>query len=452
MRHSAVAAAWKWLHPQLPLNTKESHRLLTALTGSFQKHLDKEYPTSAEQDNGHGAKTGATEGRKRTPPSSAALADKHLASVLTSPLLTRPARPVKPLLDTGTAALELTKDPGKDPITLLEEYQAKGAANIGVASLCLSKAYDSVQSLDENARSNRVHKLQAGARVLHWLWASGYYDSLSFAEDLEFMDRMTYFLVEEELEKYIWEWFLVESKPTKAVEEEMQKYRTYEKKQFARYKWKGRLLAGLIRAKLDRVANGKADEAIEAFLRARDLRANAEQTSPARWLPLAAAGVPIGKALYSLAYQSTNIDLWDKFTESAGDWETPRGAGWTIAGISLAHPRSPDSVPALQELRRLFTAHGPAEQKWRLNLRGSTPEHHYRGYLNHFMIRTAFHLDDQGHFQDAEWVLNMRKEYLPELTPYMKEHLLRYGRQWEALERRGEEPLTPERTPYPTFA
>ena len=107
------------LHPQLPLSPKESQRLLTALTSSFRKQLDEAHPRQAQDEDVrpkldrmgpvnpgyHGLHT-----------SSVSFADKHLASVLTNPLLAKTAADEKPGVAYEKAKLELEQNPDKDPI------------------------------------------------------------------------------------------------------------------------------------------------------------------------------------------------------------------------------------------------------------------------------------------------------------------------------------------------
>jgi hypothetical protein len=106
MRVTAIAQGInRWLnnlHRQVPLTGRESQRLLDALTGSFRAKLDEAHPTKA-QDEPYPA-TKKTESKvlaipkvsrpsPKTAPdpvratSAVESADRHLASVLTSPLL-----------------------------------------------------------------------------------------------------------------------------------------------------------------------------------------------------------------------------------------------------------------------------------------------------------------------------------------------------------------------------
>jgi DNA-directed RNA polymerase subunit RPC12/RpoP len=176
MRASSVVQGFKSLaaaiHPQLPLSPKESSRLLTALTSSFRKHLDEVHPPKAIEEGGKHGKpipqpgVGSAKISKHAMHSSAALADKHLASVLTNPLLAKGPGSVKsPDQEYASAKVELQKNPAKDPISLLEEYQERGVATVPIARLCLKACERSLEGLSAEARKKELEEVQPGRRV-----------------------------------------------------------------------------------------------------------------------------------------------------------------------------------------------------------------------------------------------------------------------------------------------
>ena len=213
MKGSAVVQGLKSLasklHPQLPLSPKESSRLLTALTSSFRQQLDAAHPrpVSDEKDRPK-LEDGATPktGNHGLHSSSAALADKHLASVLTNPLLTRRDGAKKPTLDYTTAKIDLQKNPAKDPISLLEDFSDKGAATIPIAVLCLETFQKLLDNLDADKRRNQIVQTEAGKRTLLWLWKSKLYETDAFVDDKRLVEVMVPIVIEEGFENYLWEW------------------------------------------------------------------------------------------------------------------------------------------------------------------------------------------------------------------------------------------------------
>ena len=192
MKGSAVLQGLKaWaskLHPQLPLSQKESHRLLTALTGSFRQHLDEVHPPKATE---HGTQTLGHGGVSKTSThamhSSAILADKHLASVLMNPLLAKNTGVKKADQDFANAQLELQKNPAKDPISLLEEYHDRGAATVPIARLCLEVFQNSLNGLSDELTIKAIKVTEPGKRVLLWLWKSEQHKHVAFVDDLVFL-------------------------------------------------------------------------------------------------------------------------------------------------------------------------------------------------------------------------------------------------------------------------
>ncbi|KAF2724519.1 hypothetical protein K431DRAFT_201181, partial [Polychaeton citri CBS 116435] len=107
MKGSAIREGWSSiaakLHPQVPLSTKDSHKLVSALNRSFRAHLDEVHPvqtssdgsakTATHTEKGKGTLRPQTHVEKQQYTSSAAQTDYLLASVLTNPLLARNTKP-----------------------------------------------------------------------------------------------------------------------------------------------------------------------------------------------------------------------------------------------------------------------------------------------------------------------------------------------------------------------
>ncbi|KAG9822842.1 hypothetical protein KCU68_g16492, partial [Aureobasidium melanogenum] len=166
MKASSVQQAFKSLtsriHPQLPLSERESKRLLNALTSSFRSHLDHHH--------NHDAAASVTSASASTqhPLSSSTATDRHLASILTNPLLTKPVH-------------QQLKAKSKHPIALFEDQVAAGRANLPSARLCLEAFRTSLSSLPPAQVKDHIARYAAGSRALRWLWTSAHTRSLSFA-------------------------------------------------------------------------------------------------------------------------------------------------------------------------------------------------------------------------------------------------------------------------------
>ena len=196
MKGSAVAQGLKaWaskLPPQLPLSQRDSYRLLTALTGSFRQHLDEVHPPKASDHVGQkpGNVGGSRPSTHALHSSAANLADKHLASVLMNPLLSKSIGVKQADQDFAKAQVELQKSHANDPISLLEVYHDRGAATVPIARLCLEVFLKSVSGLSDEARLKIIKDIEPGRRVLLWLWRSEQYKLDAYVDDKLFLQML----------------------------------------------------------------------------------------------------------------------------------------------------------------------------------------------------------------------------------------------------------------------
>jgi len=189
------------LHAQLPLNQKESSRLLTALTSSFRKQLDEAHPTRAPDESSSKSAFGSgSPVIKQNLHSSAALADNHLASMLANPLLAQRTAQTKAEKDYLAAKSALEKNAGKDPVKLLEEYQEVNRANVSIAYLCLLTFHNSIKDLPEEARKKARDSIQPGRRILLWLLRTRQHDTTRFAQNTHFQRLLFFSACKENLE------------------------------------------------------------------------------------------------------------------------------------------------------------------------------------------------------------------------------------------------------------
>lgn len=198
MKGSAIVQSLKSLaakfHPQLPLSQRESQRLLTALTTSFRKQLDEAHPrhdqkVSSDSPGKVGDGTGSI--ARSLHSSSAALADKHLASVLTNPLLAQAQNPKQLLSNHDRVLAEIQADRTRDPIAILEKYHSKGAATIQIANSCLREALNRLGQIpEEKQRQAGLAEAKLGKRVLYWLWNSEQYQTDEFCDATGFQDLL----------------------------------------------------------------------------------------------------------------------------------------------------------------------------------------------------------------------------------------------------------------------
>ncbi|CEL07199.1 hypothetical protein ASPCAL10362 [Aspergillus calidoustus] len=148
---------WSKIHLPLPRTPRQSEQLLTSLTSSFRRELDREHPTSVDNH----ASNGLPSSVKEHSHSSAHATDQHLRNILENPLFSvTPPRSVASPHDDPRLA--------KEPMVVFDESVASGSATIHTVGLCLSwqmllasphKGEDFVKALKDS---------RAGSRVVSW--------------------------------------------------------------------------------------------------------------------------------------------------------------------------------------------------------------------------------------------------------------------------------------------
>ncbi|KAI6839800.1 hypothetical protein KC340_g6488 [Hortaea werneckii] len=468
MRGSTVLQGFKdWaskFHPQLPLTQRESNRLLTALTTSFRSHLDKAHPRAAEElsnskDSGNGQVPRTSSHAMH---SSAAFADKHLSSVLTD--LAGPPRR-KPTANVSkadqafaNAQVELQKNPMKDPVQLLEDYEKDGSASVAIARLCLEHCEKSLEGLAQDQKAHQIQQTQAGRRVLLWLWETERYKQPEFVDDKVFIDKLVPFLLKEGWESYLWEWIELDQ----ILAEGNNEYSGV-KKMYHRYRWKGRLLRAMVAHRLEDPgrADQNADKALDTFFKAADLKVSSKEPC-LRFLPLGHAGSALSRALridqeWNIRTDPVRYDQFIDCVKLYNDHSHTHGMR-TAAELRLHHPTKPDGRPMYDFLQRIFKDSSPVWKRYADNLGNSVSEN--RG-LNWYvaMTSTIAFLRRQGLDAEAEWIKKRVLEIFPvRSASYLEKDLQKWREVFEerdsskAAAKKSSDEATPERIPFPTFS
>ena len=195
MKASSILG-WRYLvskiHPQLPLNPRESEKLLSLLKISFRQQLDREHPVALS------ASRYAT--------------DNHLQSILKSPLFeAEPKKRRSSSLDQRHGSqLGRVQELLERPMEYFRNQVIVGTANLETAKVCLTAQYEKLSSGPASKTMNKFS--DTGSIVLSWLWSSGLAESKSFLQDKRFFDLIAPFLVIEGHGDLIWRW-LVQLQP-----------------------------------------------------------------------------------------------------------------------------------------------------------------------------------------------------------------------------------------------
>ncbi|KAM3421653.1 hypothetical protein BST61_g2038 [Cercospora zeina] len=421
------------IHPtgDAPLTALESKRLLTALTSSFRRHLDAAHPTTVADvtekrpELSHGPLNVCRNGMH----SSAALTQKHMASVLTNPLMVKGGK------DFGTAKVELQKKPSRDPIALLEEYDEEGAATVRIAELCLEHAKEAYDTAPDGRKPILLDEVQPGRRVLLWLLRRNLYQSESYADNLRFLHMLVFFLLHEGREENVWQWIKLDVKAPDSLEgPPLSVARSRRKELLYRYRWRGRLLSVMIHVKsgvsrepapsgsIQQLRTDGLSGAIDTFVTATKLL-------PQITLPLGSASTFLVKLLTRRLRpvdHSGDVELapgeeiddkrYDKLLESLplaySGGVGPQGemaaeivqahSQVDAAYLALLHPTKPSTSSFVRILRFYFPddrSHAYPTQLERLENDIKLRKFWYLGVL-----RCAVLLSHQGQKEDADWV------------------------------------------------
>lgn len=503
MKGSLVFRSWKsWadkLHQQLPLSPRESQRLLAALTTSFRKHLDEAYPPTASQDGRPTVVATQSKQKGRPLHSSAAVsADKHLASILTSPLLVKgpgggrstalhkdAQAEIHQQVEDVFASVKAELAHGvRDPITIFEEVAERGSATPRIARACLQSFEDALSGRNPEQKQAMVAESQPGKRVLLAMWKRNMHQSEAFVDDKELIRLLTFALMREHRDDYLWDWIKVDmvlADRWGQAPEDVRRSQSSISRKFHHYRWKGRILSSMTHYWLDPRDGTKGDinPALDVFDKAVELQQGAMKLTDQhhmRWLPLGAIGIALETALTSpiLPAAGATTDKtaftvdpvrFDRFVDNMELWSLKRttyshiGHVMQRAVLQLRHPVKPSAHLFVETAKRWFAEYGPDAKTTpppmddiHITSGSSESMHHYYCAF----VRALYLSERAGILEDAEWLRKMLQEYYPQLQRYVEPNLQRLRRLNEHdldadQSTDGRLRVTPARPPFPTF-
>lgn len=190
---ASTILCWKYLvskiHPPLPLDKRESERLLYALKASFQHRLDRDYPRVTSEE--------------RT------TVDNHIQSILVNPLFSmKPKRQItyRNHFHGHVESLSQLRHLMRQPMDLFKDEIAAGTATLGSAKTCLTAELQKALASPKESRRQSLRYSDAGSTVLNWLWSSSGPETGFFLLDQSFLKRLMPFLDAGSHEKFIWRW------------------------------------------------------------------------------------------------------------------------------------------------------------------------------------------------------------------------------------------------------
>jgi hypothetical protein len=383
----ALSTLAKKLHPQLPLTPRESQQLLNLLTTSFRTHLDREHPVYAnEKTHKCVARPNAGHNDQSNPrhaTSSAALASRHIETVLSNPLFA-----VKPSRRGSESAASRVLN---DPVTWFVNEIATGNAALSKAALVL----DILDRQPAAQSVSHVHKDKtAGAVIGDWLHSSGLYNSNEFLDmclvkpntkrPQTFISRLVSVMMVDGKETLLWKWFSNrfshEHSSTQAIS------------------FRKQLLKHMVVAAVGQDLH----RSLELFNKAYQM---VDEQSDKRWEELRPAGQYLVQAIMSKSTTLVDIDLYDSFRRNVRCWVPKKWAQAVNSMLCLHHP---DKASARPGLNFIEDPAGAATY-----VKGKPVQ---RRFIVQLSLGIARQLLEQERYDEAQSVMAFTKQHFPDLV------------------------------------
>lgn len=386
VRQRALSTLARKLHPQLPLTPRESQQLLNLLTTSFRTHLDREHPVYASK------KAHKSVARPNAPDhdqsnlhhttSSAALASRHIESVLSNPLFA-----VKPSRRGSESPASRVLN---DPVTWFVNEIATGEATLSKAALVLD-----ILDRQPAAQISHMHRDKtAGAVIGDWLHSSGLYNSNEFLDmclvkpnakrPQTFISRLVSVMMSDGKEPLLWKWFSNrfshEHRSTQAVAF---------RKQLLKHMVVAAVAQDLYRS-------------LELFHKAYQM---VNEHSDKRWEELRPAGQYLVQAFMSKSTTLVDMELYESFRRNVRCWVPNKWAQAVNSMLCLHHP---DKASARQGLKFIEDPLGAATYA-----KGKPAQ---RRFIVQLSLAVARQLLEQERYDEAQSVMGFTKQHFPDLV------------------------------------
>ena len=359
------------IHPPLPMNPRESQKLLNLLTESFRQELDLEHPDLSRRDH------------RPT--------DAHIDSLLSSPILNTPClgsiRVRNHEKGNSGNALEGIRRSFKDPVHYFRQQVAAGQASLLTARHCLEICRQNARFKEIPTEKDSSKEATASETVLHWLWSSGLEDSLEFLHDYIFTSHLVYSLVVEGHQPQIRKWI----DRLKAMVENSSV--SPEGMDPSLLDAVSRLLYSFLRTQV--LLNPNFDVVIKEYLNIVQLF-NVPSESIRHSLLRRSGNFLASTILQQPCQVRLDSELYDGLLQSLGNWSNPHSGSYV--SIHLCNPTDPNPFMALRYLKTL-------PRKALENLKPWPKKR-----LNLLCLKTASCLLARGREKDATWVLSFAQD------------------------------------------
>ncbi|PTU21381.1 hypothetical protein P175DRAFT_0492057 [Aspergillus ochraceoroseus IBT 24754] len=196
------------LHVPLPRTPRQSQQLLNALTSSFRRQLDREYPTTPPSSDQSSTPGNSTDGDRSTDHhhSSAYATDRHLRTILENPLFS--ISPPKSSTSHGAPpAGNIDKQRlAKEPMVVFDELVASGSVTSYALHNCLKSQLLLASPHSPEGLVKALRDSRAGSKVVAWWFASDSETRKLLFASSGLIKSLTKFMVAEELSGVVFVW------------------------------------------------------------------------------------------------------------------------------------------------------------------------------------------------------------------------------------------------------
>ncbi|MCJ1371462.1 hypothetical protein MMC20_002679 [Loxospora ochrophaea] len=343
MKGSAVFG-WRSLaskiHPPLPLNPRESNKLLLMLKDSFRQRLAQRHPEPTSDES--------------------AAVNHHFQSILGNPIFSQQDYrhgAAKQSLTVVGREKENAQSLMKQPMDHFCSQVAAGTATLQTAAYCLDTEFKNTTAKDV---THMLRRSKAASTILEWLWSSRQEESLTFLTSVTLTRTLSNILAADDREARIWEWIRLLQRFTNEVSpDHRHEYGPIRRAQ-------GIIFKDMI-ASIFKYGRG-INHAVDVFLAAMPKKPAPPATSKV-WMPHLIH--PAGAYLMDILTQSTTIpgldtDKFSCFEHTVDLWSvTPR---YHNALLPLYHPTKPDASAAVADYMPFLDSQN-LTKNWRMRLR-----------------------------------------------------------------------------------
>ncbi|PYI10118.1 hypothetical protein BO78DRAFT_232867 [Aspergillus sclerotiicarbonarius CBS 121057] len=171
---SAVQFPWSKLHLPLPRTPRQSEQLLNAITSSFRRQLDREYPTN---NSSSASRSDAPEEHSPAKSKSSAHAtDRLMHNILNNPLFR--VNPSETAISSNAPGMRHVRERRMltEPMVVFDELAAAGHVDTRVLFRCLQHQLMLASASGDVVKAMKDSK--AGSKVANWWHASNWDDRL----------------------------------------------------------------------------------------------------------------------------------------------------------------------------------------------------------------------------------------------------------------------------------